>query len=80
MPPHAELRLSGDLVKGGLTGAREAGGRGQMPGWGLWISGHPAWQQAGAKDLVEGLPTRSSLEEPELGVGPQPLYPQACGS
>lgn len=51
-----------------------------MPGWGLWISGHPAWQQAGAKDLVEGLPTRSSLEEPELGVGPQPLYPQACGS
>lgn len=48
-----------------------------MPGWGLWISGHPAWQQAGARDLVEVLPTRCSLKEPEFRVGPQPLCPQS---
>lgn len=51
-----------------------------MPGWGLWISGHPAWQQVGARDLVEGLPTWSSLEEPEFHIGPQPLLSQVCGS
>lgn len=51
-----------------------------MPGWGLWISGHPAWQQVGARDLVEGLPTWSSLEKTELHIGPQSLCSQVCGS